>query len=164
MLDGGLCRQCEPGYGEGVTTPRHIGARVAMADDQGPSGITAYDFEDASGHQWAEVAPPGVNLDVTPFVELDDGRRIETEPFAVSVGLNDQDTLKETIRESVLEDDVREVAESDAELDDWPFELDEIVAELARRGVRSDAGGLRALPFLLELDPTLEDRVEKGSG
>ena len=159
MLDGGLCRQCEPGYGEGMAVPQHIGARVAMAGDQSQLGITAHDFEDASGRQWTEVAPPGANLDVTPFVELDDGRRIETEPFAVSVGLNDHETLTEAIRESVLEDDVREVAESDAELDDWPFELDEIVAELERRGVRSDAGGLRALPFVLELDPALVERV-----
>jgi len=147
-----------------MATPQHIGARVAMAGEQSQLGITAYEFEDASGRQWTEVAPPGANLDVTPFVELDDGRRIETEPFVVSVGLNDRETLNETIRESVLEDDVREVAESDAELDDWPFELDEIVAELDRRGVRSDAGWLRALPFLLELDPALEDRVAKGSG
>jgi len=147
-----------------MATPQHIGARVAMAGEQSQLGITAYEFEDASGRQWTEVAPPGANLDVTPFVELDDGRRIETEPFVVSVGLNDRETLNETIRESVLEDDVREVAESDAELDDWPFELDEIVAELDRRGVRSDAGWLRALPFLLELDPALEDRVAKDSG
>jgi len=147
-----------------MATPQHIGARVAMAGEQSQLGITAYEFEDASGRQWTEVAPPGANLDVTPFVELDDGRRIETEPFVVSVGLNDRETLNETIRESVLEDDVREVAESDAELDDWPFELDEIVAELDRRGVRSDAGWLRALPFLLELDPALEDRVAKGPG
>jgi len=143
-----------------MATPQHIGARVAMAGDQGQLGITTHDFEDASGRQWTEVSPPGANLDVTPFVELDDGRRIETEPFAVSVGLEDPETLKETIRESVLENDVREVAESDAELDDWPFELDEIVAELERRGVRADAGGLRALPFLLELDPALEERTK----
>jgi len=119
-----------------MATPVHLGARVAASD-------------------------PVTKLDVTPFVDLDDGRRIETEPFAVSVGQNDQATLKETIRESVLEDHVHEVAESDAELNDWPFELDEIVAELERRGVRSDAGGLRALPFLVELDAALEDRVSR---
>ena len=114
-----------------MATPVHLGARVAASD-------------------------PATKLDVTPFVELDDGRRIETEPFAVSALMDDRETLNEMIRESVLEDDVRA---SDAALDDWPFELDEIVAELERRGVRTDAGGLRALPFLLELDPGLEERV-----
>jgi hypothetical protein len=127
-------------------------------------GFAAYDFEDNSGRQWTELAPPGVNLDVTPFVDLDDGRRIETEPFAVSVGLNQHDELESTIRESVFEDDVREVAESDVELADWPFELDEVVAALKRRRVRSNAGGLRALPFLVELDPSVESRLEKRSG
>jgi hypothetical protein len=118
-----------------MATPVHLGARVAGSE-------------------------PATTLDVTPFVELDDGRRIETEPFAVSVVVNDRETLDEMIRESVLEDDVHAVAASDSALHDWPFELDEIVAELGRRGVRTDAGDLRALPFLLELDPALENRIK----
>ena len=101
------------------------------------------------------------NLDVTPFVELDDGRRIETEPFAVSAVLNDREALRETVRESVVEDEVREVAASQPALEDWPFELDEMVAALELRGVRMDADRLRALPFLVELDPALEQRIKE---
>jgi hypothetical protein len=117
-----------------MATPVNLGARVAASD-------------------------PATKLDVTPFVELDDGTRVETEPFAVSALTEDRETLNEMIRESVVEDEVRQVAESGPGLGDWPFELDEIVAELERRGVHADAGGLRALPFLIELDPALEDEA-----
>jgi hypothetical protein len=137
----------------------HIGARVAISDDQTPLGFAFYDVEDREGNSRMMPAPPSVNLDVTPFVDLDDQRRIEVEAFGVSFGLEGRGELEETIRESVFEDDIREVAETDEELADWPFELDEIVTELERHGVSSDAGELQALPFVVELDPVVEARL-----
>lgn len=147
-----------------MAVPVHLGARVTMSDDQAPTAFTTYDFEDSSGRRWTEAARPGVNLDVTPFVHLDDGRRIEVEPFGVSIGLHTHEQLEQMIRESVFEDDIREVAETDPEVAEWPFELDEIVAALERRGVRSDAAGLRALAFVVELDGAVEARLEGGAG
>ena len=146
-----------------MATPARLGARVGLSDDPTPAGLTFSDV-DTLGQRQTLPGGPVVNLDVTPFVELDDQRRIDAEAFGLSIGLRDRGDLEAEVRESIFEDELREVAGFDAAVAEMVPELDEIAAALAEQGVDTDAGGLRALPFVVELDAAVEARFGEPRG
>ena len=131
---------------------------MTLSSDPTPAGLTFQDV-DVLGQRREAPDGPVLNLDVTPFVVLDDGRRIETESFGLSMGLRDRDDLEAEVRESVLEEQLRESGEADPAIAEMVPELDEIAAELREQGVDADAGTLRALPFAVEVDPAVETRL-----
>jgi hypothetical protein len=140
-----------------MAAPVRLGAHVKLSDDPTPAGLTFQDV-DVLGQRRPALEGPPINLDVTPFLELDDERRIETESFGLTIGLRDRADLEAEVRESIFEEDLGESAMADPEVAEMVPELDEIAAELNAQGVASDAGTLRALPFVVELDPALEAR------
>ena len=158
-----LAGQCARRYCSGMATPVRLVARVGLSDDPTPAGLTFYDV-DTLGQRQTLPGGPVVNLDVTPFVELDDQRRIDTEAFGLSIGLRDRGDLESEVRESIFEEDLREVAAFDAAVAEMVPELDEIAAALREQDVDTDAGRLRALPFVVELDAAVEARFEKPRG
>ena len=140
-----------------MAAPVRLGAHVALSSDPTPAGLTFYDV-DVLGQRREAPDRPVIDLDVTPFVVLDDDRRIQTERFGLSIGLRDRDDLEAEVRESIVEEDLRDVAKSDPAVAEMVPELDEIAAELRSQGVDSDAGTLRELPFVVEVDPAVEGR------
>ena len=95
---------------------------------------------------------------MTPFVELDDQRRIQTQAFGLTIGLRDLADLEAEVRESILEQDLGEAAMADPQVAEMVPELDEIAAELNGQGIECDTGALRALPFVVEVDPEVGAR------
>jgi hypothetical protein len=142
-----------------MAVPARLGARVKLSDDPTPAGLTFQDV-DVLGQRREAPDGPVLNLDVTPFVVLDDSRRIETESFGLSIGLRDRDDLEAEVRESVLEEEMREAGQSDPAVAEMVPELDEIAAELREQGVDADGGTLRGLEFVVELDPAVEARID----
>jgi hypothetical protein len=142
-----------------MAAPVRLGARVKLSADPTPAGLTFYDV-DVLGQRRTVPGGPVVDLDVTPFVVLDDDRQIETEGFGLSIGLRDRADLEAEVRESIVEEELREVGTSDPEVAEMVPELDEIAAELRSEDVHTDAGALRALPFVVELDAAVEARFE----
>ncbi len=155
--------QCARRYCSGMATPVRLGARVGLSDDPTPAGLTFYDV-DTLGQRQTLPGGPVVNLDVTPFVELDDQRRIDTEAFGLSIGLRDRGDLEAEVRESIFEDELREVAAFDAAVAEMVPELDEIAAALERTRRGHGCRRLRALPFVVELDAAVEARFGEPGG
>jgi hypothetical protein len=91
------------------------------------------------------------------FVDLDDGRRVTTEPYGrsslhMSLDCTEAELLAE-VREFIFEDEMREIPEDAAE-PRWP----EMVEELARAGVAVDEATLEGLPFVVEVDERIRLR------
>ncbi len=90
-------------------------------------------------------------LEIVIFVELDDGRRVETRPGEIKLGTRlpwDANGVRREVRRMVYDDSDR-----------WPRWRD-LMAGLEERGVRADDAALVALPYVLELDPALVARYE----
>ena len=97
----------------------------------------------------------GIVLDLTHFVDLDDGRRLSVGDITLELG--DGLTLaelREEIRETIFEDDLRDVDEEELR---W----EELIEVLREAGVNADEGALEALPFVIELDDDVARRVKR---
>ena len=126
-----------------------MGVRAALSDRPSQGRSTAvYQAVDSSGNtvEYKVTEDASVVLDLTHFVDLDDGRRLSVGDITLELG--DElalAELREEIRETIFEDDLRDVGEEEPR---W----EGLIEVLREAGVSADEDTLEALPFVIELD------------
>jgi hypothetical protein len=139
-----------------------MGARVALADDQTPMGTSSVQVltRDESGAEvlrWLPGQPPTV-LRVVHFVDLDDGRRVTTEAFgemSLEMVLDcTEPDLHDEVREFIVEDEMQDIPEV-ANEPRWH----DMVEALSQAGVTADEAALARLPFAIEVEPAVLERL-----
>jgi hypothetical protein len=93
-------------------------------------------------------------LDLTHFVDLDDGHRVSIGDITLELGEVGLEELREELRETIFEDDIREI---DVDEPRW----EDLIESLGRAGVAADEAALEALPFVIELDDAVLQRVTR---
>jgi hypothetical protein len=141
-----------------------MGARVSLAEDQAPMGragrVVLTRDETGKEVEREVLEPVPTVLAIVYYVELDDGRRLTTEEFGKMTletsldGCREEDLVDEA-REYIFEDDLRDIPEL-AEEPRW----EEMREVLRRNGLTVDEEGLARLPFVVELDDRLRDKLK----
>jgi hypothetical protein len=141
-----------------------MGASVSLAGDQAPLARSAARVV-RRGPAGESIpidvpAPPPAVLAIVHFVELDDGRRVTTEQFGemslhMSLDCSEAE-LREEVREFIFEDEMREIPECRDE-PRW----DDVIEALGRLEVVTNEAALAQLPFVVELDPRVLERVSR---
>lgn len=116
-----------------------------------------YQAVDSAGNTFEYDVTEGAAIvfALTHFVDLDDGRRVSVGDM--TLGLDDEVTLAELheeIRETVFEDDLRDIDEGEPRWED-------LIEALGRAGIDADEDTLEALPFVIELDDDVARRVTR---
>jgi hypothetical protein len=130
-----------------------MGARGALSDSPPLGRSTAtYRAVDSAGNEFTyqETQEAALTLALTHFVDLDDGRRLSVAD--ITLELDDVVTLaelREEIRETIFEDDLRD-------LDDAEPRWEDLIDVLAGAGIDADEDALEALPFVIELDEAVQ--------
>jgi hypothetical protein len=141
-----------------MTAMVRMGARATLGDDQQWSfgrATVEYAAVDDEGNEIArwqrDDDTAALVLELVHFVDLDDGRRVTTERLGSQTLATEReitvDELRDEIRETIYEDEIREI-EVLADEPRW----EELIEALGDAGVTVDAAALEALPFVVELD------------
>jgi hypothetical protein len=145
-----------------------MGARASLAEDQRPfvRSTTSYvDVDsrgDVIGRREIEDDADGLALAIAHFVDLADGRRLTTERYGAITLVVERDIarndLDDEIRETIFDDEAREVDEELAAEPRWE-DMAEILGEV---GIRADDATLEALPFVVEVDDAVIAALASG--
>jgi hypothetical protein len=135
-----------------------MGVLAALSDSPSLGRSTAtYQAVDSAGNtfEYKVTEDASVVLDLTHFVDLDDGRRVSVGDITLALGDNlTSAELREEIRETIFEDNLRDIDEDEPR---W----EELIEVLGKAGIDADADTLEALPFVIELDDDVARRVTR---
>jgi hypothetical protein len=150
-----------------MTTMIRMGAQATLAPDPGNWGratveyVTVNSAGNETGRFTVDDDAEALALNLVHFVDLADGRRITTEHLGAITLITGRDIgideLRDEIRETIFDDEAREVDDELAAEPRWP----DMAETLAAAGVAADDEALEALPFVVELDDEVASMVSR---